>query len=131
MSGLVTLRGLRTAPDLDEVQRQALTVELGQRLEACEWFTIGVMAPSAEAAVESLRQAEGRLGWPPLAPMAAPDGTQSNAAGPVFLKGNQSTGRFSLRQEEGLGAGILITGHAPTNPDAEDTWGPLPLDFFS
>jgi hypothetical protein len=48
----------------------------------------------------------------------------------VFLKGNQHTGRFLLRAEGGLGQGILITGHNPEDPSVEDTWGPLPLDFF-
>ena len=51
-------------------------------------------------------------------------------AGAVFLKANQHTGRFLVRPETGLGEGLLITGHNPGNPAAEDTWGPLPLDFF-
>ena len=48
----------------------------------------------------------------------------------MFLKANQHTGRFLVRPETGLGEGLLITGHNPGNPAAEDTWGPLPLDFF-
>ena len=31
----------------------------------------------------------------------------------------------------GLGEGLLISGHSPADPAAEDTWGPLPLDFFA
>jgi hypothetical protein len=49
----------------------------------------------------------------------------------VFLKGNQRTGLFHLRREEGLGEGILISGHGAADPAAEDTWGPLPLDLFA
>ena len=49
----------------------------------------------------------------------------------MFLKGNQNSGRFLVRRETGLGEGLLITGHSPADPDAEDTWGPLPLDFFA
>ena len=48
----------------------------------------------------------------------------------VFLKGNQRTGTALVRAESGLGVGILISGQAPSNADAEDTWGPLPLGFF-
>ena len=130
MVQLVDLRGLRTAPVLDGAQRQALMVELEQCLGDCDWFTIGVMAPSAEAAIASLRAVEARLHWPALAASETNDLNNVNT-GPVFLKGNQSSGQFSLRKEDGLGEGILVTGQAPANPNAEDTWGPLPLDFFS
>jgi hypothetical protein len=51
-------------------------------------------------------------------------------AGSAFLKGNQNTGRFQLRPESGLGEGLLISGHNLADPSAEDTWGPLPLNFF-
>jgi hypothetical protein len=131
VANLLELRGLRTAPDLDGDQRTQLMLELEQRLAGCDWFTIGIMAPSADGAMNALRATEARLQWSALQANAAPESTAPLGAGPVFLKGNQSTGQFSLRQEDGLGVGILITGHAPANPDAEDTWGPLPLDFFS
>ena len=49
----------------------------------------------------------------------------------MFLKGNQRNGGFRVRQEGGLGEGLLITGHNPEAPEAEDTWGPLPLDLFA
>ncbi|MFM7636032.1 MAG: DUF1824 family protein, partial [Cyanobacteriota bacterium] len=62
---LVELRGLRTAPALTPEQRQALLAELRGQLERCDWFTIGVMAPSAEAAVVALRSCERALGWSP------------------------------------------------------------------
>jgi uncharacterized membrane protein (DUF441 family) len=131
VASLVELRGLRSAPDLDGDQRIQLMLELEQCLAGCDWFTIGIMAPSADGAMNALRATEARLQWSALEASAAPESTAPLGAGPVFLKGNQSTGQFSLRQEDGLGVGILITGHAPANPDAEDTWGPLPLDFFS
>ncbi len=131
MANLVELRGLRTAPELDGDQRAQLMLELEQRLTCCDWFTIGIMAPSADGAMNALRATEARLQWSALETTATPESPAPLGAGPVFLKGNQSTGQYSLRQEDGLGVGILITGHAPANPDAEDTWGPLPLDFFS
>lgn len=128
-AALQGLCGLRSAPELSVAQVQSLRRELDQRLAACAWFTIGVMAPSATAAIAALRATEQALGWRPLEQdpaAAAPD----TIAGPVFLKGNQNTGRFLLRAEAGLGEGILLTGHNPDNPAAENTWGPLPLTFF-
>jgi hypothetical protein len=126
-SGLNGLRGLRTAPSLDAGASSLLLRELAPLLGPCEWFTIGIMAPSGDAALTALRQLEAAQGWSSLQPGDPGEGEP----GPVFLKGNQRTGLFHLRREEGLGEGILITGHAASDPDAEDTWGPLPLDLFA
>lgn len=165
LSSLAALCGLRTAPELPAEVRQALRCELDQRLAACEWFTVGVMAPSASLAVAALRACEHALGWEPLqAPGSETPGSGSETpgpgsgsetpvsgtpglsgsgasaseagdpaavAGPVFLKGNQRTGLFLVRPESGLGCGLLITGHSSVAPEAEDTWGPFPLDFFA
>jgi len=130
---LASLRALRTAPSLDPSQRLQLRQELSERLAACQWFTVGVMAPDRQAAVAYLRSLEVALGWSPLREESDTDsaGTDGTGDGPVFLKGNQSNGSFRVRQEAGLGEGLLITGHNPGNPDAEDTWGPLPLDLFA
>jgi hypothetical protein len=126
---LADLRGLRSAPQLDPATRLALLAELRQRSAGCRWFTLGVMAPSPAVATAALRHCENALGWRALEPAS---GTGAMAVqGPVFLKGNQNTGTYSLRSEEGLGEGILITGHNPADPGAEDTWGPLPLDAFN
>ena len=129
LSGLESLRGLRSAPLLSSEQQAELRQQLHPLLERCDWFTIGVMAPSAAAAVQALRAAEQANGWPALE--LDPAGEALTAIeGPVFLKGNQNTGRFLVRRETGLGEGLLITGHSPADPDLEDTWGPLPLAFF-
>ena len=127
---LQDLRGQRTAPALEPPQLTALRQELQPLLAACDWFTIGVMAPSAPAAVAALRAWEAGLGWSALELDPASPRPQ-DVVGPVFLKGNQTSGRFLLRPEAGLGEGVLITGHSPVDPAAEDTWGPLPLDFFA
>jgi hypothetical protein len=80
--------------------------------------------------VAALRSLETALGWEPLE--LAPAGEAlASIEGPVFLKGNQNSGRFLVRRESGLGEGVLITGHSPADPDAEDTWGPLPLQLFA
>ncbi|MEB3265936.1 MAG: DUF1824 family protein [Cyanobacteriota bacterium] len=126
---LADLRGLRTAPCVAPAVRSALVAELRQRVAACSWFTVGVMAPSPAVATAALRHCEHALGWRPLEPAS---GTGAMAIqGAVFLKGNQSTGTYSLRSEPGLGEGILITGHQPADQACEDTWGPLPLDAFN
>ncbi|WP_216909613.1 DUF1824 family protein [Synechococcus sp. CCY 0621] len=131
ITDLAGLRGLRSAPGLDAAQARLLRDELTVLLGACGWFTVGIMAPSSAAAVAALGQLEAALGWPALRPGEAGAGEPSGAPGPVFLKGNQRTGLFHLRREDGLGEGILITGHDAADPAAEDTWGPLPLDLFA
>jgi len=129
LSPLKALCGLRSAPALDAAQQAALRQELRQAMAPCEWFTIGVMAPSAEAAVVALRSCERALGWEPLEHDPAGEALAS-IEGPVFLKGNQNSGRFLVRREAGLGEGILISGHSAVQHDAEDTWGPLPLGLL-
>ena len=127
---LASLLGLRSAPeDLDGPSRAGLRAELDPLLQRCDWFTVGVMAPSASAAVACLRALEVAQGWDPLELDPACEALEV-IEGPVFLKANQNNGRFLVRRETGLGDGLLITGHSPVDPDAEDTWGPLPLDFF-
>lgn len=126
---LAELRGLRTAPQLSPEQCQALLAELKPHLASCDWFTIGVMASGGADAVKALRSAEAALGWQPLE-LDPASARPEDVAGSAFLKGNQNTGRFQVRPEAGLGEGLLITGHSPADPDAEDTWGPLPLDVF-
>jgi len=129
--GLAALRGLRSAPeDLDGPARSALRAELEPLLASCDWFTVGVMAPSAAAAVACLRALEAAHGWSPLEQDPACEALEA-IEGPVFLKGNQTSRRFLVRRETGLGVGLLITGHSPADPAAEDTWGPLPLDLFA
>jgi hypothetical protein len=123
---LADLRPLRSAPALDDGQRHALAVELVSRLAVCRWCTVGIMAPEAGVAINVLRQLEQTLGWDPLAL-----GGEPLPSGPVFLKGNQHTGLALLRAESGLGEGVLISGHGADDPSSEDTWGPLPLDFFT
>jgi hypothetical protein len=127
---LGSLRGLRSAPQTSELERQQLQQELQTAIASCEWFTVGVMAPSAQEAVAALRSLEQGLGWEAL--VVDPSGEDlASIDGPVFLKGNQNNGRFLVRRESGLGEGLLITGHNPVDPALEDTWGPLPLQLFS
>lgn len=125
---LSDLRGHRTAPPLTAEQRHQLREELLQRLAVCDWCTIGVMAPGGPEAWAALRSVEQALGWSP--PLETSQEVEALTGRGVFLKGHQRTGQVILREEAGLGEGVLITGHSEANPDVEDTWGPLPLDFF-
>lgn len=133
---LAGLAGLRSAPSLDPEEALALRRELEIALARCEWFTIGIMASDGPAAVAALRRVEAALDWTPLEPQESAAPAESTTAGggggsgSVFLKGNQRTGSFLLRREAGLGVGLLITGHSSSCPEAEATWGPLPLDLF-
>ena len=54
-----------------------------------------------------------------------------HANGSVFLKGNQKTGNVYVRSENGLGEGILITCQYDEDSQESNTFGPLPLDFFT
>ena len=129
LTSLKALCGLRSAPPLNGSEQGALREQLRVAMDPCDWFTIGVMAPSAAAAVAALRACERALGWDPLE--LDPSGEAlASIQGPVFLKGNQNNGRFLVRREGGLGEGLLITGHSAVTPEAGDTWGPLPLTFF-
>jgi hypothetical protein len=84
------------------------------------------MAPTAIDAIAALRRCEAAFGWSAL---TAADPATDLIEGPVFLKGNQRTGTYLLRREEGLGEGVLISGQHPDDPSLTDTWGPLPLDL--
>jgi len=53
------------------------------------------------------------------------------ANGSVFLKANQKTGNVFMRSENGLGEGILLTCQYDEDAKPSDTFGPLPLDFFT
>jgi hypothetical protein len=119
------LSRLRSAPDLSSDEQRNIREELATEMRAMDWFTVGVMASSSDRAVLAMRSLETRLGWDPLDVVDSPA-----AEGPVYLKANQRTGSIRIRIEHGLGEGILISGHGDQNSPSQ-TWGPLPLDFFS
>ena len=120
------LSRLREAPTLDQSTTDQLRKELQLALAQSSWFTIGVMAPSADQALSSLRSLEASQQWRSLEVVET-----TTEEGPVFLKGNQRGGTVRVRIEHGLGSGILISGHGDDDAQPTTTWGPLPLDFFS
>ena len=122
---LKELGRLRTAPELSDIAQTALRKELAHAMADASWFTVGVMAPSADAALASLRRLERYQGWDEMNLIETPEDT-----GPVFLKANQNGGSIRIRIEHGLGEGILISGHGDDASQPSTTWGPLPLDLF-
>ena len=126
VQALKDLATLRTAPALSDELRILLRSELDTALKAFDWFTVGVMAPSTDAALQALRGVETTLLWKEMRVEELP-----KDQGPVFLKANQSTGLIRIRIEHGLGEGVLISGHSTVPEQPGMTWGPFPLDFFS
>ncbi|MFL0754237.1 MAG: DUF1824 family protein [Prochlorococcus sp.] len=126
IQSLSDLKNLRSAPKLTINQNKQLLSELHLVMAEAAWFTLGVMAPSAEQALSVLRKIEESFAW---APMQLVENPQNK--GPVYLKANQNTGKIRIRIAHGLGKGVLISSHQSTPGGAVKTWGPLPLELFS
>ena len=123
---LADLNSLRTAPLLNSSQEKKLLVELEANIYNADWITIGIMAPSDNKAIEALKSISNKYSSIKF------DNLDSlHADGCVFLKGNQNTGNIFVRSENGLGEGILITCQYDEDAAKSNTFGPLPLDFFS
>ena len=122
---LVDLNCFRTAPQLSNWQEKKLLKELEANIFNADWITIGIMAPCATKAIETLQSISKKYSSIKF------DNLESlHADGSVFLKGNQKTGNVFVRSENGLGEGILITCQYDKEAGASNTFGPLPLDFF-
>ena len=123
---LVDLNCLRTAPLLSNIQVKKLLEELETNIFNADWITIGIMAPCDAKAIEALQSISKKYSSIKF------DNLDSlHADGSVFLKGNQKTGNVFVRSENGLGEGILITCQYNEDSEESNTFGPLPLDFFS
>ena len=123
---LVDLNSFRTAPQLSNNQVKKLLEELEANIFNADWITIGIMAPCDTKAIESLQSISKKYSSVQFGNL---DSIQAN--GSVFLKGNQKTGNVFVRSENGLGEGILITCQYDEKALASNTFGPLPLDFFT
>ena len=123
---LVDLNCLRTAPLLNNIQEKKLLEELETYIFNADWITIGIMAPFDTKAITTLKSISKKYSSIKF------DNLDSlHADGSVFLKGNQKTGNVFLRSEKGLGEGILITCQYEEDAHKSNTYGPLPLDFFT
>ena len=123
---LVDLNKLRTAPFLTNIQVEKLLEELEENIFNTDWITIGIMAPSDNKALEALLSISKKYSTIKFGNL-----NSLHADGSVFLKGNQKTGNVFIRSENGLGEGILITWQYDEDTKESNTFGPLPLDFFT
>ena len=123
---LVDLNTLRSAPQLSDSQVNKLLEELESNIFNADWITIGIMALCDIRAIEALQSISKKYSSIKFGNLDS-----LHADGSVFLKGNQKTGNVFIRSENGLGEGILITCQYENDPEETNTFGPLPLDFFT
>ena len=126
INNLLDLNSFRSAPQLSKKQIKKLSEELEYNIKNADWITIGIMAPSDFDAISSLQSISKKY-----SSIKFKDLRSLHASGSVFLKGNQKTGNVFIRSEKGLGEGILLTCQYDEDSKESDTYGPLPLDFFS
>ena len=123
---LVDLNNLRTAPKLSDRQVKKLLEELEANILNADWITIGIMAPRDNMAIGALRSIAKKYALIKFINLDS-----LHADGCVFLKANQKTSNVFVRSENGLGEGILITCQYDEDAKESNTFGPLPLDFFT
>ena len=126
INNLVDLNNFRTAPQLSDSQVNKLLEELEVNIFNAEWITIGIMAPSDNKAIEALQSISKKYSSIKFGDLGS-----LHADGGVFLKANQKTSNVFVRSENGLGEGILITCQYDERTKESNTFGPLPLDFFT
>jgi hypothetical protein len=123
---LADLNNLRTAPQLSNEQEKKILEELEANILNADWLTIGIMAPCNNGAIEALQSISKKYSSIKFVNLDS-----LHADGGVFLKANQKTGNVFVRSENGLGEGILITCQYDEDAKESNTFGPLPLDFFT
>jgi len=123
---LVDLNNLRTAPQLSDRQEKKLLEEIEANIFNSDWITIGIMAPCDNRAIEALQSISRKYSSINFGNLGS-----LYANGSVYLKANQKTGNVFVRSENGLGEGILITCQYDEDAQESNTFGPLPLDFFT
>ena len=123
---LVDLNNLRTAPQLSNSQEKKLLGELEANIFNADWITIGIMAPTDNKAIKALQSISEKYSTIKFGNLGS-----LNADGGVFLKANQKTSNVFVRSENGLGEGILITCQYDEGSKESNTYGPLPLNFFT
>ena len=123
---LVDLNSFRVAPQLTNSQVKKLFDELEANILNADWITIGIMASSDIKAVKALQSISKKY-----SSLKFGDLDSLFANGSVFLKANQKTKNVYIRSENDLGEGILISCQCDENTTESNTFGPLPLDFFT
>jgi len=123
---LVDLNSFRVAPKLNNSQVKKLFGELESNISKADWMTIGIMAPSDIKAIKALKSISKKYSSIKFGNL---DSLSAN--GSVFLKANQKTSNVFVRSENGLGEGFFITCQYDESAKESNTFGPLPLDFFT
>ena len=123
---LVDFNSLRTAPQLSKNQVKKLLKELEANILNADWITIGIMASSYIEAIDALKSFSKKYSTIKFGNLGS-----LHADGGVFLKANQKTSNVFVRSENGLGEGILLTCQYDKNVEESNTYGPLPLNFFT
>ena len=123
---LFDLNNFRTAPQLSNIQEKKLLKELEVNIFNADWITIGIMSSSHNKAIEALQSISKKYSSIKFGNLGS-----LHADGGVFLKANQKTSSVFVRSENGLGEGILITCQYDEGSNESNTFGPLPLDFFT
>ena len=126
INNLVELNSHRTAPQLSKSQTKKLLKELESKILDADWITIGIMASNAYEAIRAIKSISRKY-----SEIKFSDLDSLHADGSVFLKANQKTSNVFVRSENGLGEGILITCQYDEGAKESNTFGPLPLDFFT
>ena len=126
IKNLVDLNRLRSSSELSRSQIKKLQEDLEPKILKADWITVGIMASHDYEAIEALRSISKKY-----TSIKFSDLDSLHANGKVFLKGNQKTGNVYIRSENGLGQGILITCQCEQGSEESNTFGPLPLDFFT
>ena len=126
INNLIDLNILRTAPELSNSQLKKLQEELQENIFNADWVSIGIMASCDIKAIEALKSISKEY-----SSIKFKNLDSLHADGSVFLKGNQKTGNVFVRSENGLGEGILITCQCDQEAKESNTFGPLPLNFFT
>ena len=126
INNLIDLNRFRSAPDISKIQMKKLLEELEEYFLNSDWITIGIMASSDYQAIETLKSISKKYSSIKFGNLDS-----LHADGSVFLKANQKTGNVFVRSENGLGEGILITCQYDEDSKKSNTFGPLPLNFFS
>ena len=120
------LNNLRTAPQLSNSQEKKLLEEVEEKIFNADWITVGIMAPCDNRAIEALKSISEKYSSIKFGNLSS-----LHADGGVFLKANQKSGNVFVRSENLLGEGILISCQYNENAEESNTFGPLPLDFFT
>ena len=126
INNLADLNNFRTAPQLSDSQEKKLLEELELNILNADWITIVIMAPSDNKAIEALQSISKKFSSIKFENLGS-----LHADGGVFLKANQKTSNVFVRSENCLGEGILIPCQDAEGDKESNTFGPLPLDFFT